>query len=40
MKKQIENKIGDDGCTGIFKNSKYLTNLEKLNLASKKFKWK
>lgn len=33
---EIGNMIGDAGCYGIFKCSKYLTNLEKMSLSSNK----
>lgn len=38
MKKQIENKIGDDGCEAILRNAKYLTSLEVLSLSGNKYK--
>lgn len=33
---KIDNKIRDSGCTSIFKNAKYLLNLEKLYLSGNK----
>lgn len=35
-KKEIDNAIGNDGCTAIFNNSKYISKLEKLILWSNK----
>lgn len=33
-KNKIDNQFGNSGCDAIFKNTKYLTNLEALSLGS------
>lgn len=33
---KIDDKIGDEGCFGIFNNAKYLSSLDKLNLKGNK----